>query len=321
MIHKKQTEELTDKGRAYLEKHEFEKALEVAKELEALRYTAAFEIAAQAYAGMEELHNAIQVLERGVRVAPECWLNWQLLGNYRSENGDFDGATHAYHRALACEHVWESSVYLNLAILASRQENHDEVFHYLDRVVDKELEFHATEIRIGAFARSGQQQEAIALAQEVLQANPAENEPQTGDVLARIAAELCRIRLQRNEPEDVIKTEVIAALAYDPSNAGLLGILRDIDNQYSERAQYFRLLFHGKFSPSHPYAQEVAGYFATYDIVADSPEEAMIFAQQLEGEGDDVSFEIDSADALEPRPTEPKGVYWRSGRCFYEREG
>jgi len=92
------------------------KAIKIAGQLEKLRFSSAFEIAAQAYSGLENLEKAVSILERGVNLAPDVWLNWQLLGNYLSDLQRFEDAASAYQNALKCPKAQAGSIQLNQAI-------------------------------------------------------------------------------------------------------------------------------------------------------------------------------------------------------------
>ena len=95
-----QEREAGGSGIQHLNDGDAEAALEVAAQLEELRYTASFEIAALAYGQLGDLDAAVGVLTRGVDLAPDVGLNWQLLGNYLSDLERFDEAVSAYESAL-----------------------------------------------------------------------------------------------------------------------------------------------------------------------------------------------------------------------------
>ena len=82
-------EALADKGFEYVNSSDYEHALIIAAQLKKSRYTACFEIAALAHAGMEQKEKAVAVLEEGTSVAPDLWINWELLGNYLSDLGRY----------------------------------------------------------------------------------------------------------------------------------------------------------------------------------------------------------------------------------------
>src|SRR5688572_21492310 len=117
---KRKSEKLAEKGYRNLQDGDAAAALKVSAELEALRFTAAFEIAALAHAQLGDLEAAVTTLRRGLDIAPTVWINWQLLGNYLSDLERYDEAASAYDKAMECVGVHESSIRLNQAILASR---------------------------------------------------------------------------------------------------------------------------------------------------------------------------------------------------------
>lgn len=58
-----------------------------------------------------------------------------------------------------------------------------------------------------------------------------------------------------------------------------------------------------------------------YDLIedgADNPDEALGFVRALDTRGPAADWAIDTVEAMEPRPEDPKGVYRASGRVFYE---
>ena len=103
-------------------------------------------------------------------------------------------------------------------------------------------------------------------------------------------------------------------------HVGALAAIRDLDNVYSDRAEYYRLLVQGKFAETESPGLDVRGFFCTYDVVADSPAEALQFIQRLERREPIADLSIEESRALEPRPRDPKGVYWCSGRTYYDQD-
>ena len=70
-----------DRGFELVNNGEYEDALDVGMQLKSMRHTSAFEIIALAHAGLDDLEQAIEILEEGVTQGPTVWLLWQLLGN------------------------------------------------------------------------------------------------------------------------------------------------------------------------------------------------------------------------------------------------
>lgn len=311
-------EELAEQGYALLDEGEFEVALELARELEKRQYTAAFDIAAQAHAGLEDIQLAIDTLERGVEQAPECWANWQLLGNYRSDLDDFRGAAEAYERALVCDDTWKDSIRLNQAILANRQEDYAGSIRYLDKIRDAELELLVADTRITALRGLDQTEEAFTLAEQCL-ADPDERTPKS-DALAYIAAAQGKMRLQRGDDRTDIRQASFDAMARFGVCPAMLELLRHLDDRTSEGSRYLRLLIHGELpEPLQQTHDGLLGYFVTYDVVADAPESAMPWIQEIEDlTFPGVSVTLDEVAVIDEPPSQRSGIYWISGRSLYD---
>lgn len=314
-----EVEALSEQGFAHLQQGEYQAALEVAQQLEELRYSAAFEIAAQAHAGMGDLEAAVATLERGVELAPMCWGNWQLLGSYRSDLGRFDDAAVAYEQALACPNVWADSVRLNQAILAGRRADYKAALSHLDKVQDSRLALRVASSRIQVLQGMERLDEAASLAKKCL--DQEWDSDSAGDDLARIAAVLGRIRLVRGRPVGDVRRFAFDALAHHANSSELLALIRDLDARYSPKAQYHRILVDVRVSEDDPLHSEAGGYLVSYDVVADTVADALQMIREFEDVAASDTLSVMESEVLEPRPQEPMGVYWRSGRMYYAEEG
>ncbi|HEX6902694.1 MAG TPA: hypothetical protein VF789_23450 [Thermoanaerobaculia bacterium] len=314
-LQRRRVEKLSQKGYELIDAEEFDRALEVAEELERLRYSAAFEIAALAHAGKGDLAAAVRALERGVEKAPDVWLNWQLLGNYRSDLGMIAEAAEAYERALECPDVSRSSIRLNQAILANRTGDHAAALHLAGEVDDPETAVWAAALRVDSLTALGRREEAERLGLQILSEA---GEEADADPLCNVALNIARIRLDRGEPRPDVRVFAVQQLERNPGHNDLLALIRDIDGLYSETAQHYRLLIRGQIPEDHPMAGEAKGFYSNWQVLADSPEEALEFIRAIDRPAAPLSLE--QWEAAEPRPQDPKGVYWRSGRVYYQEE-
>ena len=316
-LKRKKAERLADKGFACLGEGDYAGALGIAKKLEDLKHTAAFDIAAQAYARLDELPRAIETLERGVKNAPDCWLNWELLGNYRSDTERYEQAELAYQSALTCSNVWTDSVRLNQAILAGRRGEPDRSLILLDSVKDPELSLRVAYARVTALEDMGRLEEALSLADQCLgQGWEAED---SRHILAGIAAARGRIGLLRGWNKDVVRRSAMDAFVRYGSDKCLLSLIRDIDARHCREAKYFRLLIHA--ANENPEDPDWKGYYTTYDVVAASEDQALAWIREFERpEESQVTLSVESCDTLEERPEDPIGVYRATGRCYYGEE-
>lgn len=314
-IQRRRVEKLSQKGYDLVEEEKFDQALEVARELDRLKYSAGFEIAALALAGKGDLAAAVRVLEDGVEKAPGAWLNWQLLGNFRSDLDRFTEAGAAYERALECPGVSRSSIRLNQAILANRTGDHAAVLQLAADVDDPEMAVWAAALRADSLTALGRLEEAERLGLQILKEAA---EDGNADPLCNVALNLARIRLDRGEPRPAVRAFAVQQLERDPANNDLLTLIRDIDGLYSETARDYRLLIRGQIPEGSPMAGEAEGFYSRWEVLADSPEEALEFIRAIDTPA--APLKVEEWEARKGRPRDPKGVYWRSGRVYFQDE-
>jgi Flp pilus assembly protein TadD len=321
-LRRKRCESLLEKGYARVREGEFDAALEIATQLEKQRYSGCFEIAALAHAGKGELEAAVTVLRRGVATAPDVWLNWQLLGNYLSDLERHDDAEDAYQRALTCPGCSHDSVRLNLAVLASRRHRPDVALTLLDTLRDPAVSEHAREIRVSALHSLGRLPEALALAEAALEGGPPEDDEGAAR-WERVAATAGRIRVALGHDLAGVRRWVLDRLSEAPASASLFRSLRDLDPQRSPAARRLEILVHGAVPLRSPKRREVAGFFTTYHVAAETAEHGLELIrrhEKLVEPEDPANLSIEDAKDLGPAGNEPLGVMWRSGRAYYERE-
>ncbi len=314
---KAKCEKLAEQGYECIRQGDCARALEIAEQLEKLRYSAAFEIAALAHAELDDLEAAVRVLTRGLEKAPTAWLNWQLLGNYLSDLKRYEEAAVAYEKGLACRHVKASSIRLNQAILASRQCLHAEALQHLEQLVDPEWQYRKASAKVTALIGLGRIEEAIQVGEAALPSPGDEASPDLGYLASAIA----RARTARGDPADRIFEYASTALErYDRSNRALLAAIRNADARYSSGAQYYRMTVDAKIPFTSPLYREAKGYIVHYDVVADTLEEALRYVERMEDPVVRGNLLVDEHEILEERPEDPKGVYRRSDRYYYARE-
>jgi tetratricopeptide (TPR) repeat protein len=309
--------QLAAEGYRHLEEGNAEEALAVATKLEGMQFTAAFEIAALAQVQLGDLGAAVTTLERGLEIAPGVWINWQLLGNYLSDLERFDEAARAYEKALACADVHESSIRLNQAILAKRQDLNDQALAFVDQVTDPDLAIRAAGVRVDALAGAGRPDEALRAGEAALSGCESDD----AESLGYLAASMVRARRHQGASAQEIFGLALAALdEHDRSNPGLLALIRDADNQYSATAKYFRLTIDAKIPFTDPRYVQTKGYVVNYDVVADSLEEALDFVRRMEAPVHSGNLLVDEHEVLVDPSQDPKGVYKRTARHYYETE-
>jgi tetratricopeptide (TPR) repeat protein len=229
----------------------------------------------------------------------------------------YDEAASAYEKAMECVGVHESSIRLNQAILASRRGLNDQALAYVEQVIDPDLAIRAASVRVDALTGAGRFDEAVGIAEGTL----GEGDTDESEELASLAASIGRARMARGAPaEATVALATVALDKYDRSNAELLALIRDADRQYSATAKYYRMTIDAKIPFTDPLFQHGAGYIVSYDVVADSVEQALTFVERMEATAVRGNLLVEEHEVLADRSDDPKGVYKRSVRHYYDRE-
>ncbi len=139
--------------------------------------------------------------------------------------------------------------------------------------------------------------------------------------LAWLAASTGRARLKQGATaEDVVAFAVRTLEQYDHSHRGLLALIRDADNRYSTAAKYFRMSVDAKIPFTDPAFRKYRGYIVNYDVVAETIDEALTFVARMEEPSVQGNLIVGEHQILADRSEDPKGVYKRTWRHYYERE-
>jgi tetratricopeptide (TPR) repeat protein len=316
--HQKRIKQLEDQGFEYLRSGDFDSALKISEELETLQYTAAFDIAAQAYIGQGQPEKAIAILVRGLKKAPDCWMNWQLLGNCLSDQGRHEKAMQCYERALTCSNVWKDSILLNQAVLSNRKCLYEEALQQHDKLSDDKLVFNIAEARIEAMLQLGRLSEAIDLAQKYLDLESIDGSDEK--CKGHIAALWGRAILRQGISKDIVRKKALKMTKLYANSIHLMTLIREIDAKHSRTAHYYRILADVPMALAEQETNNACGYFITYYVMAENPDQGKAFIKEFESVDNTVDLTIDELEILESKPDDLIGIYWRSGRAYYGKE-
>jgi tetratricopeptide (TPR) repeat protein len=312
----KRSERLMHQALELIEEENFAAAHEIARQLEELRYSGAFEVAARAFLGEGEPEQAVAALERGLALAPEVWSSWQLLGNTLSDLGRYDEAAAAYEKAWACPRHDADSLRFNQAVLASRRGEPEEVLALADKVGDAELRLLAVPARMRALEALGRPGEAEKLGAGSLADRDPQGDPES---YAAVAAALAELRLQQGVEKALVRDLVVKEWHAHPASVALLSLLRRIDDRHAEDAKYYRLLVAAQLPA--PREDGAIGFFAAFHAIASSPEEALEMYQELDRRQPHAHTRLDQAEEVEARPDEAKGICWMAPLTYFTAEG
>lgn len=311
----KRSERLMKQAFALIEEERFEEAHKIAEELEELRYSGAFEIAARAFLGEGEPEKAAAVLERGLSLASEVWSSWQLLGNIYSDLGRYDDAAKSYDRAWACPGGDADSLRFNQAVLASRRGEPEKVLALSAAVEELDLRLMAVPLQMRTLVGLGRADEAEKLGVQTL----TERHPGLDPYLyAAAAGALAELRLDQGVEKALVRDLVVREWHAYPASTSLLTLIRRIDDLRSHESRYFRLLVAAQLPA--PREDGAIGFYAAFHAIAQNGQQAFEMYLALDRRQPHAHTRLDEAEEVEPRPDEPMGICWMAPLTFFTAE-
>ncbi len=303
-LSQEEIEKVVSQGYLEIKEGDFEEALKTSQRLERECHSAAFEIGALAHAGLENTEAAIKLLRKGVQLAPGVWVNWQLLGNMLSDEGDFEAAEDSFRDALRCEDPWIDSIRLNQAILKARIGKYEEALIELAQIEDEDLQFEVAAARVNTLSHLDLKAEALQVAQSVLKGKALTASDE--DAWFYIAVLELRLRFEAGLDPEEVRKEALALLRADSDNDEALALIRDTRGERSRDCRYLRLVLNGNNSEE---AEGFVNFYVAYDVVAESSEDALSYVEEIEALNGFDLLEVENCEVLAKRTKDPKGVY------------
>jgi tetratricopeptide (TPR) repeat protein len=286
-------------------------AQRAAERVIAHRYSYGFELLARVHAQRNNLPRAIAVLQEGVTKAPRAWQLWILLGEYRSDHGDFDAALTAFDTALGIDGVDADEAHINAAIAHDRAGRPEDALMRLHEVRGTKDENAVSAASVRATILLEQERPEAAAAAASAGLSRANEEMNAVDV-APLYAALAKAEWMKGNRDAAIHS-AWEAIALDSSEETALWLIREIESVYSASAKHYRVIIHGRDD-----GFDADGFWRKYDVVADDEEEAMQFILRVEPEHIRGTLRMDEAQIVDTTPDQPKGVYWCTGYAFYQ---
>ncbi len=315
-LRRRRVDKLWDRAQALLEAEAYEEVLDLAAQMERDKYSGAFDLAAQAYIGLNRRAEAIAVLERGVKVASQAWLNWELLGNCYSDEARYEAAASAYEQALGCEDVLVDSIRVNQAILAQRRGNSAEALQLVESIELPDLQVHRASVQAQALLDTGRAGEALEVCRGIRV--PEDLTLAQKALLSGLYVTQADAMTELGAPTAAIGAHLREALSAIPSSEGLLTYYRQFQARGSDRARLFRVVADFELDPKLRGALRAVGFLRSGQAIADSPEEAVSFFRELEDDRLLALAEAPEISELEEQAGPLKGVTVRSPRIYYQ---
>jgi len=289
----------------------YDTAQRAAEKVIARRYSYGFELLARVHAQRNNLPRAIAVLQEGVRKAPRAWQLWMLLGEYRSDHGDYDGALAAFDKALSIDGVDADEAHIHAATAHDRAGRAEDALMRLHEVRGESDESAVAAARVRSSILLDQERPEAAAAAANAGLARVGDEMNAVDI-APLHAALAKAEWMKGNGDAALH-HAWEAVALDSAEETALWIIREIEGAYSSSAKHYRVIIHGRDD-----GFDADGFWRKYDVVADDEDEAMDFIRRVEPEHIRPTLRMDEAQIIDTMPDQPKGVYWCTGYAFYQ---
>jgi tetratricopeptide (TPR) repeat protein len=306
-MNEEETTRLMEEAFEALDGLEIARAVELGRELEKLRHSSAFEILALAFDADEKRDEAIEVLERGVQKAPSVWRLWQLLGNYYSESNRLEDSLNCYRKALECPNVDDSSVHLNRSIALRRNRDYSTALKAIDQVHSESLQPRAISHKMQILNAAGLCVDAVSFGESSVESPlwSSENSEQLAEVHGELAFAIWKLSRDRNRALH----HSWKAIELDKHETTAAWVIREQNERASAKARHMSVMIRGRWHEPFEGHDEPPGFFATYEVVAETPEESLAFIRPFEPERLRDSLGVEECTEHEFATDMLKGVY------------
>jgi len=310
-------QELIEEGSDALAEEDFERAEAIAHRIIEARHSYGFELLARVYRDQDNLPRAIEVLQDAVSQAPRAWPLWMLLGEYRSDYGEYDLALLAYDTALGIDGVDADEVHLNASIVHDRAGRPEDALMRLHEIRGSNTEtvLYAARVRAEILLETERPEAAAAAAQAGL---ARVDDDTASDAIAPLHAAMAKAAWMKGDRDAALR-HAWEAIEHQADETALW-LIREIEAQYSNDAKFYRVSVEGRV-PAGSFEDDAArGFFRKYEVVADDEQEAMRFVARVEQEIFRDGLRATEIEMLDDASDQPKGVYWVSAHLFFPQD-
>lgn len=313
-------EKLYQQALEFLETGEIKRAHKLGKILIDKGYSGGYEVLALCYKDEDKIRNAIKILTEGTKKIPQAWPLWRQLGNLYSDQENYVLARQCYDKAQDCHNADISLITYDRALTYFREEIYTEALRLLDEL-PHEWQEESAGLKASTLSALNKYEEAINHCRSfIAKIEQKSDEDRNPFDLSSLYTELASALWKKEQSSEALLL-VVRALKIQPHQFALT-TLREIRNLNSDKAKYFNLMVQGKWDSPIDFDEENRNseFFRTYQIVADTLEEAFEFTKVFEPDEIAESLSIEEYKLEELDSPMLKGVYEASGHIFYSEE-
>lgn len=311
-------------------------------------FTGGYELAARGYDDLGRRKRAVRILERGVARRADAWRLLESLAIRYSDLGRLAEALVVLDRALALVSD-TATLHYNRALVLARMDRPEPALHATLRALEIDpnltrasLLAAALECAAGRLDVARERLEAT-IARLLAQEPPDDEEAALSDAYRALA----EIELAHHHRDRALEL-FWKAIAYEKDNAAARYWVRELSGERNDASCYWRVVLRGRWpegkmpsrerprcavslaGESSPAKTAVAGvhvFTTLYDVVAESPQEALELIRPFEPPEVRPSLQVESAKIMKRSVADPKGVYrtspyrWLDSRDERKRAG
>jgi len=306
---------LIDKAYDLIEECEFDEAAKLAKSIITNGDVEGYFILADIKDEEDNLEKCIEILQKGISEFDNHWKLWMRLGNYQSNNKQYDEAKYSFERAQYSTDSDVSLVKLNKAVLASKLSNFESALNLLEEAwEDYSMKCYC--LKLDILDDQEKYNEILSSVNEQQFEDEYNNEAET---LSKILFFLAKASYKLNNRIDAI-SYLNTSLEQDRNNEKSLWLRREIYGHRNSNNKYFRVLINGDYEDDETKGAEM-GFFSSYDVVADSINSALREIVDFEPlELNKETFKVEEYEILNESNSDPSGIYLTSGFSIYQKE-
>ncbi|MBX9689711.1 MAG: hypothetical protein K2X27_23585 [Candidatus Obscuribacterales bacterium] len=302
-----------------LDAHEPARARKIGKTLLSMGFSGAYEILSLCYLQEGKPEESIKIIKDGLKKMPLAWALWRHLGNVYCDQEQFLLAHESYEKALACSGVNPDSINFESALAFYRERRYPQALDSLEKL-SVDAASSSAPLKASVLNALLRHEEVIDLCSSYCKLSPDLMEAQglSRENISSLLTEMALAQQALSRPKEALEL-LLEAIIWG-SDAYTLSKLREMRKLLSSEAKQFRLTVSGRWNEPLRDGEEIPAFFRVFQVVADSPDEALEYAKEFEIPQIAESLQIEECIDQKAVPDVLKGVYEVWGHIFFPKE-
>ncbi len=302
-----------------IEVFDYKNAKKLSKELVRKKIIDGYYLLATIYDEQDKTDKCMKTLTAGLKRYSNDWILWMRLGNYQSDNEEYDNALDSFKKSLKQNNADKDYININIAILFNRWGKLENATEIIDKVSNDRYSIKKLRVKLSILITNEDYQavlDSLENDKEII-SNISDSDYQDLSLILYFYA----LAFWKTDNISKAKELIKQSLIYDRFNPQTYWLIREIDNEYSNDNKYFRILLTGDWLGESEDDKKF-GFYSSYEIVAESHEKAIELIKEYESAPIlKDSIRIDEIKEVNINPQEhPSGIYNVHGFSIFDIE-